>query len=45
MVGRTPATFCFIVNRDGPEGELPAVEAEPFAAMEGILAAVKRVLE
>jgi beta-lactamase class A len=41
---RTPVTFCFIVNWDKPEDEFPAVEAEFFASIKGILGALKRTL-
>ena len=37
-------TFCFIVNWDGPGSDFPAVEAEFFAAIKGILGALKRTL-
>ena len=42
---RTPVTFCFIANWDGPLSDFPAVEAEFFAAIEGTLAVIKRALE
>jgi beta-lactamase class A len=42
---RTPVTFCFIVNWDGPAGEFPAIEAEFFAAIMGILSVIKRSLQ
>lgn len=45
VVGRAPVTFCFIVSWDGPESEFPAVEAEFFAAIKGILAVIKRALQ
>ena len=38
-------TFCFIVNWDGPLSEFPAVEAEFFAAIKGILTALKQALQ
>jgi len=43
--GRTPVTFCFIVNWNGPESDFPAVEAEFFAAIKGILRVIKRDLQ
>jgi beta-lactamase class A len=43
--GRTPVTFCFIVNWNGPESDFPAVEAEFFAAIKGILRIIKRDLQ
>jgi beta-lactamase class A len=42
--GRTPVTFCFLVNWEGTGSDFPAVEAEYFAAIRGILGAVKRAL-
>lgn len=42
--GRTPVTFCFLANWEGPASEFPAVEAEFFLATKGILGAVKRAL-
>jgi beta-lactamase class A len=45
VVGRTPVTFCFIVNWNGPESDFPAVEAEFFAAIKGVLGIVKRALQ
>ncbi len=41
---RTPVTFCFILNWDGPLSDFAAVEAEFFAAIKGTLAVVKRAL-
>src|SRR5205823_15091916 len=35
--GRTPVTFCFIVNWDGLLSDFDAVQAEFFAAIKGIL--------
>jgi beta-lactamase class A len=47
--GRTPVTFCFIVNwkppSDDPLSDFPAVEAEFFAAIKGILRVIKRDLK
>jgi beta-lactamase class A len=47
--GRTPVTFCFIVNwkppSDDPLSDFPAVEAEFFAAIKGILRVIKRDLQ
>jgi len=40
--GRTPVTFCFVVNWDGPASEFPAVEAEFFAAIKGVLSVIKQ---
>lgn len=40
----TPVTFCFIVNWDDPASDFPAVEAEFFAAIKGILGVIKRAL-
>jgi len=42
---RTPVTFCFIVNSNGPGSEFPAVEAEFFAAIKGVLQIVKHTLQ
>jgi hypothetical protein len=42
--GRTPVTFCFVVNWDGPASEFPAVEAEFFAAIKDVLSVIKRSL-
>jgi beta-lactamase class A len=42
---RTPVTFCFVVNWDDPESDFPAVEAEFFAAIKGILTVIKRALQ
>jgi beta-lactamase class A len=44
VVGRTPVTFCFIVNWDGSVSDFLAVEAEFFAAIKGILGVIKRAL-
>ena len=41
----TPVTFCFIVNWDGPASEFPAIEAEFFAAIKGILTVMKQELQ
>jgi beta-lactamase class A len=41
IAGRTPVTFCFIVNWPGPETEFVEVEDEFFAAIAAILEAVK----
>jgi beta-lactamase class A len=46
--GRTPVTFCFVVNWKGsedPDSEFPAIEAEFFAAIKGILSVIKRDLQ
>jgi beta-lactamase class A len=40
-----PVTFCFIVNWDGPVEDFPAVEAEFFAAIKGILTVIKQALQ
>jgi beta-lactamase class A len=40
----TPVTFCFIVNWDGLPSDFPAVEAEFFAAIKGILGVIKQAL-
>lgn len=40
--GRTPVTFCFVVNWDGPASEFPAVEAEFFAAIKDVLSVIKQ---
>jgi len=45
VVGQTPVTFCFIVNWDGSVEDFPAVEAEFFAAIKGILTVIKRTLQ
>ena len=39
-----PVTFCFIVNWDGPAEDFPATEAAFFAAIKGILGAVKQTV-
>jgi beta-lactamase class A len=39
-----PVTFCFVVNWDGPAEAFPATEAAFFAAIKGVLRAVKRAL-
>jgi hypothetical protein len=39
-----PVTFCFIVNWDGPAEAFPATEAAFFAAIKGVLGAVRRAL-
>jgi beta-lactamase class A len=41
----TPVTFCFVVNWDGPGSEFPAIEAEFFAAIKGILTVIKQALQ
>ncbi len=41
---QTPVTFCFIVNWEGPTSEFDAVQAEFFAAIKGILTAIKQAL-
>jgi hypothetical protein len=41
----TPVTFCFIVNWNGLASDFPAVEAEFFAAIKGILRVIKRDLQ
>jgi beta-lactamase class A len=41
---QTPVTFCFIVNWDQSAGDFPVVEKEFFAAIQNILAAIKRAL-
>ena len=38
----TPVTFCFLVNWDGPAEEFAGIQAAFFAAIKGVLAAVKR---
>jgi beta-lactamase class A len=42
---QTPVTFCFVVNWDQSPGNFPAVETEFFAAIQGILAAIKQALQ
>jgi beta-lactamase class A len=42
---RTPVTFCFIVNWDGPLSDFFAVEAEFFAAIKGVLTIIERALQ
>jgi beta-lactamase class A len=42
---QTPVTFCFIVNWDGPFNDFTAVEAEFFAAIQGILAVIKQAVQ
>jgi beta-lactamase class A len=42
VVGQTPVTFCFIVNWNEPTSDFSAVEAEFFAAINGILAVIKQ---
>lgn len=44
VVGDTPVTFCFLVNWEGSASDFPAVEAEFFAAIKGILSVIKRAL-
>jgi hypothetical protein len=39
-----PATFCFIVNWEGPVEGFPGIEAEFFAAIKGVLKVLKRDL-
>jgi hypothetical protein len=43
--GQVPVTFGFIVNWDGPGTDFDAVEAEFFAAIQGILAVIKQALQ
>ena len=47
--GRTPVTFCFIVNWNGPLSDplsdFPAVEAEFFVAIKGVLMIIERNLQ
>jgi beta-lactamase class A len=43
---QTPVTFCFVVNWENQSaGDFPAVEMEFFAAIQGILAAIKQALQ
>jgi beta-lactamase class A len=42
---RTPVTFSFLVNWDGPASDFPAVETEYFAAIKSSLKAIKRALQ
>ena len=42
---QTPVTFCFIVNWNGPASEFPAVQGQFFAAIKGILTAIKQALQ
>ena len=42
---RTPVTFCFLVNWEGPGSDFPAVEAEYFAAIKDVLESLKRALQ
>ncbi|MBV9748231.1 MAG: serine hydrolase [Acetobacteraceae bacterium] len=42
---RTPVTFCFVVNWNGPAEEFPAVEAAFFAAIKSILTIIKQALQ
>ena len=43
---QTPVTFCFVVNwEDQSASDFPAVETEFFAAIQGILAAIKQALQ
>jgi beta-lactamase class A len=42
---RTPVTFCFLVNWDGPASDFPAFEAAYFAAIKNILKLIKRTLQ
>jgi beta-lactamase class A len=39
-----PVTFCFVVNWDGPAEDFSATEAAFFAAIKGVLGAVKQTL-
>lgn len=43
--GQTPVTFCFSANWDGPDEDFPAVQAEFFASINGILTVIKQVLQ
>jgi beta-lactamase class A len=43
--GPVPVTFCFVVNWDGSAEQFAAVEAEFFAAIQGILGAIKQALQ
>ena len=45
VVGQTPVTFCFIVNWNGPTSDFSAIEDEFFAAIKGILTAIKQARE
>ncbi len=40
-----PVTFCFLVNWTGPESEFETVQAEYFAAIQGILGVIKQALQ
>jgi beta-lactamase class A len=42
---QTPVTFCFVVNWDQSAGDFPVIEMEFFAAIQGILAAIKQALQ
>ncbi len=43
---QTPVTFCFVVNWENQSaGDFPPVEMEFFAAIQGILAAIKQALQ
>jgi beta-lactamase class A len=41
--GRTPVTFCFIVNWNGPVEGFPAVESEFFASIKDVLSVIKQL--
>jgi beta-lactamase class A len=41
--GRTPVTFCFIVNWKGPVEGFPAVESEFFASIKDVLSVIKQL--
>lgn len=41
---QVPVTFCFLVNWDGSEADFATVETEFFAAIQGILVAIKQAL-
>jgi len=45
VVGRTPVTFCFAVNWDGPTSEFDAVQAAFLAAIRGVLTVIKEALQ
>ena len=42
--GRTPVTFCFIVNWNGPVEGFPAVESEFFATIKDVLSVIKQLI-
>ncbi len=44
IVGKTPVTFCFLVNWSSTEGDFATVQAEFFSAIAAILRGIRREL-